>query len=721
MRPAHRWGLAAVATALIMLAPYAGHLRPTSDPAIGTADLVTAVRDPSAAAYSGTVDVQGSLGLPIADRFTDLADLFGGETRLRVWWRDSGDWRVDRLLETGEVDLFHQGPQTVEWSYERGEARACIDPAIRLPRDADLLPPEVAQRALDGVATSDVHRLPPRRIAGVDAAGLRIDITDDRSTLAGWTCGSTRPPAWCWRPRCTATARRPALSTAFTTVLGGRPRRRRDPFHPRRASRSSRRRRPRHRRRRQPVRAGRSRPHGGGPATRPRGHAAAVYGTRSDPGAGVPLPPREADDLAYRLAQSGARERPRPAPAPGRSARRDGDRLAAGRYGCAWLVAGTADRRGPPGRSVRPGHRGEAADDPDPGPDQALRPRRRRRRPRPGRRRGRRLRLPRRRTARARPRPSGCCSAWCSPTSGTDRGAGAADARGAPARCCPRSARWSRDPRRTPASVGPGEPRPARRHAGRRGARGDRAATGSTTPSTGSASVGSTGARSGRTRSACGSGSAWPRRCSAGRGCSSSTSRPTASTPRASARSATCCSSCNRGGHHGLPVLATCWPRSSSCATASGSSTAAGWCVQERLDALRGRPAGCACARRTSTGARSLLDGQVELVDGEELLVRHADAADAEPPAGRGRACGSRAGAGAAHARGRRARGAPAPGRTGWRAMIAVELRKLVRSRRTWVTIAVIDALPDAGRGAARRHRPRAAARHRARRSSPRC
>ena len=257
MRPAHRWGLAAVATALIMLAPYAGHLRPISDPAIGTADLVTAVRDPSAAAYSGTVDVQGSLGLPIADRFTDLADLFGGETRLRVWWRDSGDWRVDRLLETGEVDLFHQGPQTVEWSYERGEARASIDPEIRLPRDADLLPPEVAQRALDGVATSDVHRLPPRRIAGIDAAGLRIDITDDRSTLRQvdvWVDPATaRHPGG----RGVRRRRRPARPHHDVHHLLGRPPgRRRDPLPSAPERRGEPRARPRHRRRRQPVRAG---------------------------------------------------------------------------------------------------------------------------------------------------------------------------------------------------------------------------------------------------------------------------------------------------------------------------------------------------------------------------------------------------------------------------------------------------------------------------------
>jgi hypothetical protein len=339
MRPAHRWGLAAVATALIMLVPYAGHLRPTRDPAISTGDLVAAVRDSSATAYSGTVDVQGSLGLPIADRFTDLADLFGGETRLRVWWRDSGDWRVDRLLETGEVDLFHQGPQTVEWSYERGEARASIDPEIRLPRSADLLPPEVAQRALDGVATSDVHRLSPRRIAGIDAAGLRIDITDDRSTLRRvdvWVDPATRVAlaADVYGDG----ADRPALTTTFTTFSGHRPGDDVTRFRPRRN-----------------VAVSRERvldiadaanqfapvdpPETVAGLPRTTGHAAAVYGSGLTRLLVVPLPPHEADELAYRLEESGA-------------PRVQGQRLlrvgplgvmvtgGSGPYGAHWLVTG---------------------------------------------------------------------------------------------------------------------------------------------------------------------------------------------------------------------------------------------------------------------------------------------------------------------------------------------------------------------------------------------
>ena len=105
MRAVHRWSLACLATA--------------SDPDVPTADLVTAVRDSAGTPYSGTVDVQGRVGLPIADHFSDLADLFGADTRLRVWWRGDHDWRVDRLLETGEVDLFHHGSRTTECNYER--------------------------------------------------------------------------------------------------------------------------------------------------------------------------------------------------------------------------------------------------------------------------------------------------------------------------------------------------------------------------------------------------------------------------------------------------------------------------------------------------------------------------------------------------------------------------------------------------------------------------
>ena len=65
---------------------------------------------------------------------------------------------------------------------------------------------------------------PPRRIAGIDAAGLRIDITDDRSTLRQvdvWVDPATRVTlaAEVYGDG----ADRPALTTTFTTFSGDRP------------------------------------------------------------------------------------------------------------------------------------------------------------------------------------------------------------------------------------------------------------------------------------------------------------------------------------------------------------------------------------------------------------------------------------------------------------------------------------------------------------------
>lgn len=306
MRAVHRWGLAAVATALVLLTPYAGRARPPHDPSVDTADLVAAVRDSADTPYSGTVAVQGRVGLPITDDFTDLADLFGGETRLRVWWRGDDDWRVDRLLDTGEVDLFHQGPQTIEWDYERGEARASIDPQIRLPRDSDLLPPEVARRALDGGDPSDVSRLPPRRIAGVDAAGFRIEIADPRSTIRHVDVWVDPESGVALAAEVYGDASQPSVSTSFTTFSSGRPDDAVTRFRPARqvavrqihildiadaADQFA------------TVQA---------PATlaglaRTAGRSAAVYGSGLTRMLVLPLPPPEGRELACRLSESGAR------------------------------------------------------------------------------------------------------------------------------------------------------------------------------------------------------------------------------------------------------------------------------------------------------------------------------------------------------------------------------------------------------------------------------
>ncbi|MEP6761671.1 MAG: transcriptional regulator, partial [Sporichthyaceae bacterium] len=132
---------------------------------------------------SGYVETLGTLQLPVADRFTDVGDLFGQRTRMRVWWRGPDDWRVDKVFATGETDLFHDARGTTVWDYEKARAVRMHDPDIRLPRTSDLLPPELGRRLLKDVDTSELQRLPAEHLAGRDAPGLRLTPTAPQSSI----------------------------------------------------------------------------------------------------------------------------------------------------------------------------------------------------------------------------------------------------------------------------------------------------------------------------------------------------------------------------------------------------------------------------------------------------------------------------------------------------------------------------------------------------------
>ncbi|MEJ7833989.1 MAG: hypothetical protein WKF79_13810, partial [Nocardioides sp.] len=145
--------------------------------------LLSRIREAEDRGYSGYVETSGTLQVPAADRFSDVGALFGEQTRLRVWWRDADAWRVDRLLTAGETDLVHDARSTTEYDYEDAEARTSVDPDIRLPRTADLLPPALARRLLEDVDEQDATRLDARRIAGIAAPGLRLRPGSDRSSI----------------------------------------------------------------------------------------------------------------------------------------------------------------------------------------------------------------------------------------------------------------------------------------------------------------------------------------------------------------------------------------------------------------------------------------------------------------------------------------------------------------------------------------------------------
>jgi hypothetical protein len=218
MRPIHRWSLVALAVALVVLVPMTVRALPVHDEAISAGDLLAKVQAGSATSYSGEVEVHGRLGLPVSDHFSDIADLLGSDTRMRVWWRSSKDWRVDKLLPTGEIDLFRHGSAMIRWDYEREEAQTSIDPSIRLPRDADLLPPALAHRALTDADPGDVTRLPARRIAGHDAVGLRLRPSDPRTSIDHVDLWADPDTGLVLALDAYGTGPQPVLSTAFTTV-----------------------------------------------------------------------------------------------------------------------------------------------------------------------------------------------------------------------------------------------------------------------------------------------------------------------------------------------------------------------------------------------------------------------------------------------------------------------------------------------------------------------
>lgn len=178
-----RWCVVAALAIAVIGAPLVVRALPTEDEAISATALLERVDAARDAPYEGYVETRGSLDLPVADRFTDVGALLGEQTRLRVWWRDAEDWRVDKLLVSGETDLVHDAGRTTQWSYERGEAEVSVDPDIRLPRTADLLPPVLAARLLQGAVASDVERLPARSVAGHDTLGLRLEPSDPRSSI----------------------------------------------------------------------------------------------------------------------------------------------------------------------------------------------------------------------------------------------------------------------------------------------------------------------------------------------------------------------------------------------------------------------------------------------------------------------------------------------------------------------------------------------------------
>lgn len=152
-----------------------------SDPAA----LRARIRDSAAQPYTGLAEASGRLGLPDLPQLEQATALFTGTTRIRAFHAGADRWRVDELTAAGERDVYHLDGVESLWDFgSQRLTRIVGTTSLRLPRAADLLPPDLARRILAAAPDDPVEALPDRRVAGRDAAGIRVTPADPDTTVA---------------------------------------------------------------------------------------------------------------------------------------------------------------------------------------------------------------------------------------------------------------------------------------------------------------------------------------------------------------------------------------------------------------------------------------------------------------------------------------------------------------------------------------------------------
>jgi len=180
-----RWLVVGGAVALLVVLPGLVGAVPARDRAVAAGELLGRVLASDRVAYQGYAEARAGLGLPDVPRAGRVVALLGERTRMRAFVAGPRLWRVDELTPIGERDLYRDGSGTLLW--DSGERRATAttgEAAVRFARPADLLPPELGRRVAAAAGAGETTRLGARRVAGVQALGLRIVPRSAATTLA---------------------------------------------------------------------------------------------------------------------------------------------------------------------------------------------------------------------------------------------------------------------------------------------------------------------------------------------------------------------------------------------------------------------------------------------------------------------------------------------------------------------------------------------------------
>jgi hypothetical protein len=183
--------------------------------------IIASTRQP----FSGDAQSSAALGLPSLPDLADVTGLLSGTTTMRAWYAASKAHRVDVITGFGERDYYQTPTAEYVWDYGQNLLSELVGTApIRLPQAEDLLPPELAWRVFQVDPTDAVSGLPARRIAGLDAAGLRLRSTDPDTTIGQvdiWADPNTGLPLRVEVTQRGATT--PVLQTAFSDITIGTP------------------------------------------------------------------------------------------------------------------------------------------------------------------------------------------------------------------------------------------------------------------------------------------------------------------------------------------------------------------------------------------------------------------------------------------------------------------------------------------------------------------
>ncbi len=180
----------ATGTALLCAIPTIIAALPVPRSAISAPALQARILASAGVPYEGYAESTVNLGLPELPDLHNVSLLLDGTTDQYVWYRSPAYWRADdvsgpNVTGIAESDTYADGGVTYLWNYGTNLLTQVTGAEpVRLPRAPDLLPPALARRLLDTAGHADrISRLPSRRIAGLDAAGLRLVPTGPGTTI----------------------------------------------------------------------------------------------------------------------------------------------------------------------------------------------------------------------------------------------------------------------------------------------------------------------------------------------------------------------------------------------------------------------------------------------------------------------------------------------------------------------------------------------------------